>query len=125
MFIDQYVPIPGFLGNAPHAKLSTWLNIVGGITLPAVGQKLVLDPDQFRALEAAGGNMFSNVLDYLEDYYDLYFAPTPDVRRASNIRQSTVTRSRPTRATRLSPSGQQGVSVKAPVVNGSRYVVTG
>uniref|UniRef100_A0A6M3LXG6 Uncharacterized protein n=1 Tax=viral metagenome TaxID=1070528 RepID=A0A6M3LXG6_9ZZZZ len=114
-------------GGAPHEKVSTWLNLGFGLLAPELAIKFF--PAKRELMEAAGGNAFSNIVDYTEDYIDQLVGPTK-ISKASSSQPG----SGPVRDTRnyqvnkgyvqnMANAGQQGVSIKAPMKNGGRYTV--
>lgn len=122
---DAYVQIGP--GGAPHEKVSTWLNLGFGLLAPEIASKYF--PTKTKLLEAAGGNTFSNIVDYAEDYWLQFTGPAPARRPvARQLGSGPVRDTRQYAAKKgyqydLSNSGQQGVSIKAPVRNGGRYTV--
>ena len=122
---DGYVQIGP--GGAPHEKVSTWLNIGFGLLAPEIAKKFM--PTKTKLMEAAGGNTFSNVVDYAEDYLAQYWpsqAVNKDVgpkQTSGPVRKNVQNMGQKGYAYDLANSGQQGVSIKAPVRNGGRYTV--
>ena len=122
---DQYVQIGP--GGAPHEKVSTWLNVGFGLLAPELAKKFA--PTKVKLAEAAGGNAFSNVVDYAEDYL-AEFTGTPTIRKVAPktlgsgpVRNQANYPPGKGYAYDMSHAGQQGVSIKAPVRNGGRYTV--
>jgi hypothetical protein len=139
-YVDPMVPLPLGTTGAPHEKLSTWVNIIGGIAAPMIAAKTrVVDEETAMVF---GGHLFSNVVDY-----GLAYAETLTSGAAVG---SAVSRSfRPVQVVtpyavgqgyqpvynpsaacqaslnRGSMSGIQDVSVKAPFSGGGRYARVG
>ena len=122
---DAYVAIGP--GGAPHEKVSTWLNLGFGLLAPEIATKFF--PTKIKLMEAAGGNAFSNIVDYSEDYLNQFLGTAPATKvntrglGSGPVRDTKNYQTRKSYGYDLANAGQQGVTIKAPLRNGGRYTV--
>jgi hypothetical protein len=66
LYLDPYVPLGE--GGAPHNRISTFLNLAGGVLLPVAGNAAKVGDSTQQALETMGGYMLTNIWDYASEY---------------------------------------------------------
>lgn len=119
-FVDPLVPIG--TGQAPHEKVSTWVQMAAGIALPMIAKKKY--PQHELMAQVYGGHLFSYVADYAEYYINQMLAPAgvKNVQNLQNLNNQSFPQQTTYPGMTLPPnSGLQGVGIKSPITNGARY----
>ncbi len=106
-------------GVAPHERASTYINLVGGILAPLVGDQMRVSPENQGYLEALGAHLLTEIWDYAEEY----MPPAVPAGRRDQPQDKILVRINTPNYVPMSPpgSGMDGISVKAPVSDGGRY----
>lgn len=120
IYVDPMVPIPIGAGT-PAAKLSTWVNLVGGIAAPMVARKTGWVSEDTAMV--FGGHLFSNIVDYGLQFAGVAGASVPQSFRPTLISTPqaypTYQMAQPTYYNQT--AGITDVAVKNPIQNGGRY----
>ena len=106
-------------GLTPLERASTYVNVLGGVLLPLVGDKMRASEENQDLLEDMGAHLLTKSWDYVEEYVT---PASPAARRTPPPRRVPA---RITNSNLLpqSPAGAgvDGITVKAPVSDGGRY----
>lgn len=120
-YVDPLYTVPLGVAGTPPSRLSTYINVAGGILLPMLNQKFRLISDE--TAQVIGGHLFSTVVD---DALEMF--PLGNLAAGSAVRRSFQQVASRQYVAPPSPSyyptsgsGISDVSIKNPIQNGGRY----